>query len=357
MKVEGLTTVSNKIVLSRSNFSVPQRKILVAIISVISPVLNGVLTENKNHLPLNLTSGNFQEIEYKASALSLPGNYDELRKALEELCTRGVFIETDEIHFGSTLIAEYEFNKSTEYIKLHVSKKLYSILLDLTQGYTIYQTQVLLSFSSIYAMRMYEIIAKWRNKPKFYVSLEELRYLTDTQNKYANTKDFKKRVLDAAKSQLDASDITDLKFDYAERKKGKKVLGFDIFIQKTKHAHDIIENKVQGVSLRWDFSKDMIANFEKFGLVGLKGKNLETIKALKTLLGEKKLAAEIERIYIHASEKTNAMGYIIASLKNALLGLKTEPADMTPEERRKHAETVRNGEPQQLGDLFKSFKK
>ena len=157
--------------------------------------------------------------------------------------------------------------------------------------------------------------------------------------------------------KIDASDITDLKFDYAERKKGKKVLGFDIFIQKTKHAHDIIENKVQGVSLRWDFSKDMIANFEKFGLVGLKGKNLETIKALKTLLGEKKLAAEIERIYIHASEKTNAMGYIIASLKNALLGLKTEPADMTPEERRKHAETVRNGEPQQLGDLFKSFKK
>lgn len=357
MKVEGLTTVSNKIVLSRSNFSLPQRKILAAIISVISPILNGVLTANKNHLPIQLSTDNFQEINYKASELSLPENYLELRKALAELCTRGVFIETDEIDYGSTLISEYEFNKRSEYITLHVSKKLYSLLLDLTQGYTTYQTQVLLSFSSIYAMRLYEIIAKWRNKTTFYISIEELRRLTDTIDKFERTNDIKKYVLQVAKQQLNDSEITDLRFDYKKKKIGRKIIGFDIFIYKTEFAHDLPQRKLQEASLHWDFSKDMIENFKTFGLVGLKGKNLETIKALQTLLGENKLALEIERIHSYAADKPNTIGYIIASLKNTLVSGQDEKVTETVSERKKVAENARKGEPTSFSDLFNQFKK
>ena len=351
--------VSNRMILARSSFSVPQRKVLAAVIESAAPYLRNEISKAKGkELEYEVGVLDTSKIRYKARDICRPEDYGELRKALEELTDRKTtVIETEDRYIYSRLVLKAVFEPRSEEFEILIDTELFGLLFDLSTGYTTYQTRVILSFSSIYAMRIYEVLAKWRGKKNFYVSVDELRRLTDTEDKYPQTFDLKKRVLDTAKTLLDTSEITDLRFDYKERKKGRKVVGFDFYVHKTEHAHDFVNKKLQVVSLRWDFSKEMIDNFKAFGLVGLKGKNLETVKALKTLLGEKKLAAEIERIHAYAAEKTNPIGYIITSLKNALLSNQPEKTTGTHGQHEKIAGNARKNGPVAFGELFDQFKK
>lgn len=322
--VDNLTAVSNKIVLSRSNFNVPQRRVLAAIIESISPLLKQEITKIKQGSAISVEPliDQTAKITYKASLLSRPDDYGELRKALTGLQQRIIsweYMEEGEKVFVSTpLIGQHKFKERSEVVEIWVFHELYDFLLDLSQGYTLYQTGVLLSFTSIYAMRIYEILAKWRNKGQFYITMDELRWLTDTTDKFERNNDFKRKVIDIAKEQLDESEITDLRFDYKEKKQGRKIIGFDFYIYKTENAHDHSTKKLERASLRWDFSKELTYNFERFGL-NIKGKNLDTVKALKVLLGEKTLAEKMESLHEVAKDKANPAGYIITSLKNALI--------------------------------------
>jgi plasmid replication initiation protein len=364
MKIEGLTAISNKIVLSRSNFNVPERRILAAVIESLSPHLKEDITLKTTGKELSFEAriDDMSKITYRASDLSIPENYGEIRKALDSLGNRKIRIEyiedNEPTYFGSNLISKFKFIGRSETIEIWADNELYRFLLDLSLGYTLYQTKVVLSFSSIYAMRMYEIIAKWRNKGQFYITIEELRWLTDTVDKFDRTNDFKRRVLDTAKIQMDESEITDLKFDYKEKKEGKTIVGFDFFIYKTDLAHDAPRKKLQPTSLRWDFGEELIANFERFGL-NIKGKNLETVKALKLQIGEKKLSELMETLYEKAKTKKNASGYIISSLKNELIA-ESEEIDLinlSVEQRKKHAEKVRKEEPKSFKDILSEWKK
>lgn len=206
-------------------------------------------------------------------------------------------------------------------------------------------------------MRIYEILAKWRNKEVFEISLEELRRLTDTINKYSDTNDFKKRVLDSAKQQLDESEITDLRFDYSERKTGKKIIGFKIRVYKTDMSHEV-KQRANQVSLYWDFSKSVIDNFKKYDLI-LKGKNLELVKALVNVVGEQKMSLEMDMIFEKAKDTPNPQAYMIKSLKNYLQNATKEAIDMSIGERKKHAENARKSDtdnsPKSFGDLFKNL--
>lgn len=355
-----IDSVSNKIIFSRSNFTLYQRKLLGLIIETLSPYLfNEISAKYGKAIKYQLGVFNMSHIVYKASDICPPSEYGELRKALHDLKNRFYEIETDEIYLGSSLILKYEFNKRSEIVELGIDNKLYELALDLTDGYSLYQTNVLLSFTSIYAMRIYELLAKWRNKLSFQITIDELRQMTDTQSKYALTKDLKKYVLDVAKKQLDELDITDLRFDYQDIKKGRSIVGFKIKIIKTKHAHE--QNQLTAkVSLHWDFSKDLIENFAKYNLV-IKGRNLDLVKALKQAVGEQKLALEMDSIFEKSKIMKNPQGYMIKSLQNYLKNTQKEPAEMTPVERKQHAENARKGDtegsPKAIGDLFANLKK
>lgn len=314
-----LTVQSNALTLSRSNFTVPQRRILYAIIETLSPYLRADLSlKNGREIKYTQAFEDLARVVYKASDICRPEDFGELRKALEQLKDKSVFVETEDWEIYTSLILQYKFPKRSEFIQMDLNPEMYGILLDLNKGYTIYQTKIALSFTSIYAMKMYEIVAKWRNAPKFYITLDELRRLTDTQRKYAQIKQFKENVLDVAKAQLKASEITDLRFKYKEKKEGRAIVGFEITVIKTENAHEFIEvEKANTPSLRWNFSKDLLENFASYG-VNLKGKNLDLIVRYQATFGEKKLIEELEYYSNKAVGKTNIPAYIISCFKKAL---------------------------------------
>jgi plasmid replication initiation protein len=368
------TIQSNTLTLSRSNFTVPQRRILFAIVETLSPYLRSDLDFKKGkEISYQTALDDLGKIIYKACDLSTADNYGELRTALLQLEDKKYFIETEDFELRTRLILQSKFKKRSEYIEIVINTDLFDVLLDLKKGYTLYQTKVALSFTSIYAMKLYELIAKWRNAPKFYIDIDELRRMTDTHGKYMQVADFKKNVLDVARAQLNASDVTDLRFKYTEKKFGKRITGFDITLIKTENSHDHIEVTTPPPSLRWDFRKDLIDNFAHYGIVA-KGETAKTIKAYQAKFGEHRLAQDLEN-FAKLAEKNNARivpAYIMSCFKKGLnapiktSGVATpgsyekyekEAWEMTKEERVAHAMKVRaendnNNSMKPIADLF-----
>ena len=378
------TVQSNIITLSRSNFTVPQRRVLFAIIETIAPYLREDMGLKRGR-EQSYEQGfiDISRIIYKASDICRPELYGELRTALNQLKSKNYFIETKDLSYGSSLILKYKFDTRSEYLTLTIDKELYEMCIDLSQGYTLYQTQVALSFTSTYAMKVYEILAKWRNVPKFYIEIDELRRLTNTQTKYLLASDLKKRVLDGSKEQLDQSDITDLRFKYKEKKQGKRIIGFDIIIIKTDKSHEYEKQiTVNAPSLRWDFKKSLIDNFAIYGIVA-KGETAKTIKAYQAKFGEHKLAQDLVN-FAKLAEKNKARSipaYIMSCFKKGMdpspaPGVTTtpqttagvhqnyekEPWEMSKQERidhamKKRAENDSDAGLKTIGDLFGNLKK
>ena len=373
------TIQSNVITLSRSNFTVPQRRIIFAIIETISPHLRQDVEMKKGkEISYQLGVFDISKIIYKASDICRPEMYGELRTALNQLKGKNYFIETEDLSYGSSLILKYKFDSRSEYIELAIDEELFKMCIDLSQGYTLYQTKVALSFTSIYSMKLYEVLAKWRTSSKFYISIDELRRLTDTHVKYIKIADFKKNVLDLAKEQLDLSDITDLRFKYKEKKHGKRIVGFDIIVIKTDKSHEYEKQiKVNAPSLRWDFKKSLIDNFAIYSIV-VKGETANTIKAYQAKFGEHKLAQDLES-FAKLAEKNNARSipaYIMSCFKKGLNPVATnvvtkpvpnqkplekEPWEMNKDERIAHALKVRAESEssdglKKIGDIFGNLK-
>ena len=102
-----LTVQSNSLTLSRSNFTVPQRRILYAIIETLSPYLRADLSlKNGREVKYTQAFEDLARVVYKASDICRPDDFGELRKALEQLKDKSVFVETEDWEIYSSLILQ-----------------------------------------------------------------------------------------------------------------------------------------------------------------------------------------------------------------------------------------------------------
>ena len=325
-----LTAQSNELTLSKINFtSIYQKKVLYAIIDSISPHLKNKLAHIQNinkGLEIKYEKGNIDidRITYRARDLeSLPQNYKHLRLAMKTLRDKSIFItKPNGNEIGTSLILRYEWEERKEIFELSIDMKLFQFLADISKGYSLFQLKTALSLPSIYAMNIYELLAKWRNKPKFFVSIDELRFITNTENKYAVISNFKARVLNTAKKHLDQSDITDLRFNYKDVKEGRSIIGFDIYIVKTNNAFEF-QKALNQMSPRWVLSKKIIEVVKRFSIIP-KGKTLKIIESYSKYHNDD-VSKIIEKINFYgklAIEKEKMLNeipaYIIVCLKNEM---------------------------------------
>ncbi|MFK7809985.1 MAG: replication initiation protein [Saprospiraceae bacterium] len=320
-----LTIQSNEITLSKINVnSVYQKRVLYAIVDSVSPYLRDKLNTSLNEegLELNYEKGMFEvdRITYRLKDIE-PNhqNYSLLKKGLNDLLSQSINIETDENIIGTSLVLKYIWNKRDEHIEITIDRDLYNFLTTLSKGYTLFQLKTAMSLPSVYSMKIYELIAKWRGKPKFFIEIDKLRFLTNTLEKYKKTNDLIKRVLETSKEHLNQSTTTDLRFDYEPVKSGRSIIGFNIFVIKTENSFEF-NKEVNSTSPSWDLPRSIITVCKELEIT-LKGKSFQYFKDFY-ILKEKNETAVIEQIRYWESmarkgEKLIA-GYIIKSIKREL---------------------------------------
>lgn len=318
-----LTIQSNNFTLSKVNFtSVYQKRLVYSIIDSISPYLRKELNSDSFESSYEKGLFDIDRITYRKQDLEpLTSNYKHLRKAIEELTTKSITIETEDSIIGTSFVLRYEWKKGSEFIQLSIDRQLYEFLFDLSKGYALLEMKTALSLPSVYSMKIYELLAKWRKRPKFYISIEELRFITNTEKKYPNFFDFNKRVLSPAKNHLDESNITDLRFNYEVKKQGRSIVGVWIYVIKTNNSIEV-RKETEQVSPRWVLSHKVI---EELKAIGIDINNTITEITLKfSSIYNHDDDKIIEKLQYFEEKGEQAVGlnkmpsYVVKSMKNAI---------------------------------------
>lgn len=315
-----ITIQSNEITLARNEANIYERRILNAIIQVVS---NGI----QNFANYKIEAIDYYRDKNDSGALKMfiqakdlvgPDRYEEIRNALISLRQKTVLIETKRGERVTGFINWGELPTNSGIIELNLDVEFYRSLFNLAGGYTIFQGTVLNSLTSTYAMKLYEYLALWRDRDTKVETVSELRRLTNTTDKYAAFGEFKREVIERAKTHLDANTLTDIQFTYELIKEGRQVTKIKFNIIKTDQAHEINQERNR-LSPHWDFSKGIIENAKMYG-IALKGKNYDLFKQYKETFGENKLADDLKQFHGLSVENKKGTAYIIGCLKNTLIG-------------------------------------
>lgn len=258
-----------------------------------------------------------------ASMLAHDGdkNYSCVKKALKNLASKGFeYEDTDsETWQFINIIAYPEITKREGNVTFMLNRKIWECCLDFTRGYRKYELTIAMKFKCSYSMRFYEIVSNQKKPIRF--SIEHLKEIFCISDKYKLNADFRRKVLDSAKKELDA--CSPYTFNYEFIKEGKKVKTVVLYPvhQPQFEDPDLLKDSLRAkTSLSWDISRDIINLLKNEG--GFTESELERnrdliIQANKlfSIDFEAKLKAMIHRSHDYAD---NEKAYIMGALKKAV---------------------------------------
>ncbi len=235
-----LLAQDNKLTLSRQNFTPIEKRCLYYVIKEVRRIyVNRDLQENETSYQ-NIFSDMF--LMLKAEQLQQLGDeVKDVYNALRKLRYKEIIIENEDIWVTTSWLLKAKHEKNKNIYEVQVSSELLPYLVELASQFTEYSLTVAISLKSTYSQRFYEICCMYRNKGKFFLEIEKLRYMLKIENKkaYDNTAELKRRVLDIAQKELQylfESGQCDLYFTYRRKDMDKKRIlsfWFDIHTRET----------------------------------------------------------------------------------------------------------------------------
>jgi len=168
-------------------------------------------------------------------------NYHQIKTALRRLMQRVIEIETIE-EDGKRRFKLYQWFSKAEYkegdsfieVQFHPDLKPY--LLELKKRFTKIPLKQILQLRSKYAIRLYELLKRYKDTGFRTDYLPELRKKIGVEdNEYTRFFDFEKRVLKPAIKEI--NEKTDLQVSYKKKKTGRKITHIE-FKFKSKNAKE-----------------------------------------------------------------------------------------------------------------------
>ena len=148
---------------------------------------------------------------------------EHLKAIFRELMTKVIEIKDLENPNNWVLL---QLLKKVEYKDGYFRTSIYPELLPYFEEvqkrlFTKFNIQNIKPLTSIYAIRIYELCKRfYKDSSHAHISIDQLKKILQIENKYKQTSDFRKRVLDVAKKQINKN--TDLEIDFELIKEGKK---------------------------------------------------------------------------------------------------------------------------------------
>lgn len=313
---------------ARYKFSVPQKRILYRLIEHFQNITNGVdirsdkvITQKTlfdEHLLMTMPISLFLEKDDSK-------NHAEVKKAMKELELKSFEYEDDETWELIRLIIQPKFFKNTGIVTFTLDRKIIDCLVDFSKGYRKIELQTVFQFDNVNTMRFYELLSNQSSPLTF--KIEDLKLFLGLENKYKDTRDFFKFVVDVAKKQLDEK--SPFSFTYQKNTLGRKIISITFFPYLI--SKEIIEktetNKLEKhISISWDIPKPILIYlrneyfFDDFEIKN----NIEIFR--EAILKNKDYLLFISDLRVKASKARNQKGYLISSTKKMLKALEEKQA-------------------------------
>jgi len=249
---KSLIVKSNKIIEARYKLKSMEIKLIMILISLIDK-------EDKDFKEYTIKVQDLSDILH----LKSKNIYEKVRSITKSLRERTLEIEDHEKIIQMGWLSSAVYLKKEGKVKLRFDPDLKPYLLQLKDNFTKYQLKYILNLSCEYSPRFYSLLKQYEpigSRSFDYQELREILKIEDHQYKLYG--DFKRYVLKVSQREIDK--FTDIKFDFKEIKKGKKVVGL----------HFSISSKSKLVEVSNDISDKVIKSLKS---LGLNKKNIDTI--------------------------------------------------------------------------------
>lgn len=183
--------------------------------------------------------------------------YRDVQKICNNLTTRRLGIKTDDPkqqwkYYPWMSMAEYD---GAGTLTLGLNEKIRSFVLELNELFTQYEMLDILNINSFYALRVYELLKKEFTKCKkkknvFELTIQELREITDTENKFKQIGHFRDKVINIAEREI--NEKTDISVKVEEIKKSRKYIGFRFIVTEKNKIKSIEAPDLESAAPRED---------------------------------------------------------------------------------------------------------
>lgn len=249
-------------------------------------------------------------------------NYARIKDALIKLKNKSFEYEDDEVWQSISLVAFPNIQKRSSTISFTIHPKIWDCMLDFSKGYRKYELITAMKFESVYAMRFYELLSGQTRPLTF--DVESLKERFCIQDKYPAFKDFRVRVLDVAKRELDEK--SPYSFEYVPNKIGRRTTSITLHPFKTVNQDPTIEQQKlnKNMALSWDFDKRLIQYLKDNFSFETKEIKMHRELFLKAQNNMEDFIGFLARKKAAANRASNPKGYIINAIKGELEQLEKE---------------------------------
>ena len=170
--------------------------------------------------------------------------YRDLDQITDKLLSRIIKINVDGVYTKFQWLSKCSYNTNTKKITLKLHEDLKPYLTELERFYSQIKIETLLSFSSYYTVRLYQLlVCNWgeHEQEEYYLSCDELRdFFQVEETKYKQNADLIKKTIKFALDELNASDYC-IVSDYEEVRattRGTPIQGVKFTVMLCKDAED-----------------------------------------------------------------------------------------------------------------------
>jgi len=240
-------------------------------------------------------------------------NYTQIEKAFRSLREKTITYEDEYIKAGFGVIQSYEIEKRGSFVSWVAHPRIVEASMNFVKGYRKYELKVAMEFESVYAMRFYELLSG--QKTPLTYKIENLKEMFGIADKYERISQFKCKILDTAKKELDK--CSPYTFDYKMNKEGRSFTSVTFYpkFQPQFRDTELEKHELQKqVSLSWDLPKNVLDylkyNFE-FDTKEIK----QNIDLFLLAQSEIDLIQFMANVKSRANRANNPKGYLINALK------------------------------------------
>jgi plasmid replication initiation protein len=197
--------------------------------------------------------------------------------------------------------------------------RLLPFLLEIKSNFTEYQLHYLLSLNSAYAIKLYKLLYQYKKIKNRSFSVNELKKQFGLNDKYAEYKSFKQRVVDPSIKQI--NDLTDLTVEYREFKVGRKVekLEFAFELKQTESS------EIKTIKLAENINSSNYAFSAETGVDELSAETKNLISKYSQEKGDEYVEACVN--YAKRNAKSNLDKYLADTLTKGWADLEIKKAE------------------------------
>ena len=221
-----LISKDNRLIEAAYKLTLDEQRLLLAVLAVVDT--HPSKPAFKAETPLEITASEITGL----LPVSADGAYKLLQAAAERFYERSVLIDypddnpnpddPDITRTRTRWVSAIDYVPARGSVRLFLASKIIPYINQLGGAYTSYRLQHVAQMTSVYAIRLYELLVQWQMTGEREVSIEWLKKKFMIEGRYNELRDLRKRVIQPAVDQINTH--SNLWVKYSQRKSGRQVV-------------------------------------------------------------------------------------------------------------------------------------